>query len=170
MNQHVYDRHSTVEIPLILELIKERIDACPGQVLTKKLKKQRVPVNDVPVRVDSIRLQTFLLSGIKCHHCGLEASFFAIERDRKSEPGASYHLNLWGVDQEGEELIFTHDHKLARALGGPDNINNTQTLCGACNWKKGELEGLIVEKIIELGKDHPEVVKLKASLHHLTGT
>lgn len=59
-----------------------------------------------------------------------------------------YHLNLWGV-KDGEEVLFTHDHVLARGLGGKDNLDNTQTMCCYCNWEKGDLEAILANELKE---------------------
>ena len=54
-------------------------------------------------------------------------------------------MNLWGVDPEdGQPILFTHDHIVAQALGGLDQLSNTQTMCCWHNWRKGSKEGLIV--------------------------
>lgn len=94
-------------------------------------------VNEVMVRVTSLRLRTFLKSGTKCHCCGMEATHFAIEKDAKTkEP--FFHLNLYGTDPVLGEILFTHDHIIALSKGGPDNLSNTQTMCGPCNWRKSD--------------------------------
>lgn len=103
--------------------------------------KQKVIMNGERVGVTSLRLRTFLQS-LKCSSCGLDASFFAIERDlAAAERGTPFHLNLYGIDQDGKEMLFTHDHSLARALGGSNNLTNTTTMCNYCNQAKavGEL-------------------------------
>jgi hypothetical protein len=81
------------------------------------------------------------MTGTVCHACGLEATHFELNRDIGGEARNSpYHLNLWGVNANGHPVLFTHDHKLARSLGGKDNLTNTETMCGPCNWAKGKAE------------------------------
>ena len=99
-------------------------------------KDKRVIVDGEYVKVSSLRLKTFAKYGTKCSCCGLEATHFAIERCAEQE---SYHLNLYGLD-DGKEVLFTHDHTLARSLGGKDNISNTTTMCSPCNFKKSIIE------------------------------
>lgn len=94
------------------------------------------------VRVNSLRLQTFRETGLTCPTCKLEASYYAIERTARGNEH-SYHLNLWGVTKDGRHILFTHDHVLARCLGGKDELSNTTTMCQPCNNKKGAQEQLL---------------------------
>jgi hypothetical protein len=137
-----FERITTVAIDDVLPAIGAAYDA--GKT------KSRVELAGVMVKVVGTRLRTFYETGTYCHHCGMKASFFAIERTVNHKgTDFPYHLNLWGIDTEGNEVLFTHDHIIARALGGADIVKaNTQTSCGPCNWKKGEIEG-------ELAKTDP---------------
>jgi hypothetical protein len=83
--------------------------------------------------------------GIKCKGCGMKATHFAVEDFRGSNQRVP-HANLYGMDRDGTEVLFTHDHKLARALGGDDNLNNTQVMCSPCNTKKSIVEQGRLEK------------------------
>lgn len=94
----------------------------------------------------SLRLRTFLKTGTRCHGCGLEATHFAIERGIRNKEGTPYHLNLWGGISP-DEIMFTHDHLIARGLGGKDSIKNTTTLCKPCNSRKSTLESRIREAL-----------------------
>jgi hypothetical protein len=85
------------------------------------------------IKMGSLRYQTFIKSGIKCVTCGLEASFFAKERTVGQK---KYHFNLYGVDSEGDELLFTKDHIYPKSLGGQDILSNFQTMCIVCNSEK----------------------------------
>jgi len=137
-----YDRHSIVNIEIILEEIKEN---------SKKVYQERtkVEINSVKINIESLRLRTFAEKGTVCKCCGLEATHFAIERDMATAAkDGGYHLNLWGV-KDGEEVLFTHDHVLARGLGGKDNLDNTQTMCCYCNWEKGDLEAILANELKE---------------------
>jgi hypothetical protein len=134
MKPEYYIRHSIVDIPTALERInlsgdKRRISLTP---------------DTPPVRVYSLRLKTFAFKGTKCVSCGLEASYFALEKDINGDSDA-YHLNLWGIKPSGENILFTHDHILARSLGGADTLENTQTMCFPCNNLKGTAERKIKE-------------------------
>lgn len=104
--------------------------------------KVKVEFAGVKVNVQSVRLRTFATQSIDCACCAVKGAFFAIERSvsKDGKPAGNYHLNLWGLNDFDEEILMTHDHKLARSLGGKDKLENTETMCGPCNWKKGGLE------------------------------
>jgi hypothetical protein len=136
-----YDRFSIVPVEVIMPMIHEAMD------LPEKHKRREVYLGQ-SAHVTSLRLRTFALRGLTCVSCGLTATFFALERGmRKKQPiKEPYHLNLWGIAPDGEEILFTHDHVLARGLGGADSISNTQTMCSPCNAIKGEKEKILIEE------------------------
>lgn len=121
------------------------------------------------VGVSSLRLITFAVKGLECSSCGLKATHFAVEgHERKSgELPESYHLNLW-ADRSHEdkgEMLMTHDHTLARGLGGKDHIDNTTTMCSKCNYQKSIQETVDYCKMKGLplpgsGKNKPKKKKL----------
>lgn len=128
----VYDRHSTISTATVLEAIGAVIAA---QKTGKKLPKTLI--NCQPVNTKSLRLQTFFTKGLVCAKCGRVGTHFAIERTSGHN---LYHLNLWSTDENGDEYLMTHDHILARSLGGADNLSNTQTMCSPCNHEKSLVE------------------------------
>lgn len=128
-----YTRHSTVSL-------EEGLAAIGSFVANPKNRK--AVLNGLRVNCHSLRLQTFYHKGLVCAQCGAQATHFALEANApEGTTPTSYHINLWGVNGEGEDVLFTHDHILARALGGKDELENTQTMCCFCNWEKGKGEG-----------------------------
>jgi len=97
---------------------------------------QRQLIGGKMVKAESLRLRTFREKGQVCVACGLKATHFAIERHAYMKEGP-YHINMYGVDEDGDDVLFTHDHIIPRSKGGADNMSNTQTMCGPCNWTKG---------------------------------
>lgn len=93
----------------------------------------------VSAKSRSQRLPTFVRCGTTCVTCGLQASYFAVEMS-KYQKAKRWHLNLYGVNAEGKEILFTHDHVLARSVGGADDQTNTQTMCDPCNAHKATYE------------------------------
>lgn len=85
---------------------------------------------------NSQRYQTFYYTGTKCSCCGLEAKYFAKEKDSKSKLDL-YHLNLYGIDENGKEVLFTKDHIFPYSKGGRNHISNYKTMCERCNCRKG---------------------------------
>lgn len=90
------------------------------------------------VKMWSIRYRTFQKS-LSCCECGIQGVFFALECHRSAiqYDNVRYHLNLYAVDDYGEEVLMTKDHIIPKAHGGPDCPSNTRTLCKVCNEKRG---------------------------------
>lgn len=86
------------------------------------------------IKGNSQRYQTFFTKGTKCVCCGIEGQFFAKEKGKKCK---SYHLNLYALDEDGNEVLMTNDHIIPKSKGGTDHISNYQPMCEVCNMKKG---------------------------------
>lgn len=128
-----YIRLAIVDIPTIIKLIK-----------IGNGKKTKATIDGNTIGVCSTRLQTFArgargTGNIVCCACGLQAKYFAIETFARGQEH-SPHANLYG-ELNGKEVLFTHDHTLARSLGGVDNLSNTTVMCSPCNSLKSVSEG-----------------------------
>lgn len=84
-----------------------------------------------PVNVCSHRLWMYATKGLKCVNpvCEEEGAYWHIE----SSGNSGMHLNLYSASG----IMMTKDHIQARALGGPDHVDNYQPLCANCNRNKG---------------------------------
>jgi hypothetical protein len=91
----------------------------------------------VEVRMTSPRYPVYAKYGVKCAHCELEGLFFAVEKSFAQNTD-KYHLNLYGINKYGEEVMITVDHIRPKSKGGEDNLDNKQPLCIFCNGKKGD--------------------------------
>lgn len=102
-------------------------------------KKFDIEVNGVKTTVNipmgSHRYQLFAEKGIQCVSCGMKGQYFAIERNIDSCP-SKFHLNLYGKDDDGKEVMITKDHILPKSKGGENRLSNYQTMCIKCNRKK----------------------------------
>lgn len=136
MNRYI--RHGIVPAEIVLPLVKEHY----GNNLPKPV------FHGHPVGVTSLRMKTFQHDGLVCRGCGLTASYFAVE-DFHNARHPQPHLNLYGINADGAEVLFTHDHKLARGLGGADNLSNVQTMCFPCNNKKSRTENPQINKSLK---------------------
>lgn len=74
----------------------------------------------------------------KCERTGL---FFAAERTPgKGSMYNEWHLNLYAVDPNDDEVLMTQDHVLARGNGGEDHVDNLQPMCYPHNQRKGDTQ------------------------------
>lgn len=137
-----YIRHSIATLEQVIPAI---LNNMRGET------EEKLVIDGRRVGASSLRLRTFARSmsefnNLRCTCCGLDAKFFAVESFTRSQQ-PSDHINLYGVNENGEEVLFTHDHRLARCLGGVDNLSNTQVMCFPCNSRKGSEEGKLAAKL-----------------------
>jgi len=121
-----YTRYATIPLKEGLDILQSAFHE----------QRKRSVIRGYIVNTSSLRLFTFAGRGTCCTFCGLEATHFALETNNGSPKP---HMNMWGVDATGEEILFTHDHIVPKSDGGSDSIHNTQTCCVRCNSKKGSL-------------------------------
>jgi hypothetical protein len=91
----------------------------------------------ITVPMGSHRYELFATKGIKCVDCGVEGSYFALEKDI-TDSTSRFHLNLYGKDKDGNEVMITKDHILPRSKGGKNSLSNYQPMCYECNQKKAD--------------------------------
>jgi len=99
--------------------------------------REKVLFEGYPVWTNSKRYILFNEKGTVCVSCGLEACYFALERNVHNE-GPSCHFNLYGLTQSGKEILFTRDHIYPKSKGGPNTLDNLQIMCEVCNSRKGD--------------------------------
>lgn len=87
------------------------------------------------IKARSSRYRLFREKGTMCVSCGLQATYFKLERFPADK---TFHLNLYGVDAMGDEVLFTKDHIIPKAHGGVDALSNYQTMCSPCNHQKAD--------------------------------
>lgn len=113
------------------------VDAVLSQVVKydAKVGKNYADFDGDLIKMESQRYRLFKRDGCTCVECGLEGTYFIKERHNEKNP---YHFNLYGVNENGAEILITKDHILARANGGKDIMSNYQVMCFPCNNKKGK--------------------------------
>lgn len=118
-NKQAYIKFKKYDVSEILPFIgkSERYELEPG----------------VFVKIHSVRLQTFKKS-LRCVSCGIEGTHFWAE---KQVGQISNHLNLYGINAKGEDVLMTKDHIIPKSKGGSESLKNMQTMCTECNRKKG---------------------------------
>lgn len=120
-----YDRHSTLPIKVVLDLIPTKENKLP------KFQK----LNNIRIKMTSQRYELFLLKSCDCVSCNAKGVHFALERTLGSQGG--YHLNLYAKNDLNEEVLMTKDHILPKSKGGRDSLDNYQPMCIICNGLKG---------------------------------
>ena len=113
-------RNNTYEVDHILSLIGSA---------------DKVSLDGDRVGIRSLRLLNFKVHGITCVTCGLKGKFFATEKSHKRD--GSYHLNLYGIRDDGTEVLMTQDHIVPLSLNGENVLTNLQPMCYPCNNRKG---------------------------------
>lgn len=124
--QRTLQRKSTHSISEVYEAVKDFMD--------EPHRKVKIIFDGDSIKANSQRYQTFFHKGITCVNCGIKGQFFAKE---KAENDGSYHLNLYAVNSEGEEVLMTKDHILPKSKGGKNTLENYQCMCTICNEQKG---------------------------------
>ena len=94
------------------------------------IKFESIEVDGYLVYKDSWRYRTFYQKGLKCACCNRVGSYFKLHTDSKNIERA--HFNLFAEDG----TMMTKDHIIPKSKGGPDCIENFQTMCEECNKEK----------------------------------
>ncbi len=89
----------------------------------------------IPVYTFSTRYFAFRKS-LVCQECGLEGTFFALERAVRDHTNKMGHFNLYGINANGQEVMLTQEHIIPKSCGGPDTDENLITTCYTCNKRK----------------------------------
>ena len=103
-----------------------------------KTKKREREIQGYLIKMTSVRYRTFAKKGCKCVRCGIEGTFFAIEQpeNNKGNNPDRYHLNLYAIKENGEEVMMTVDHIIPASKGGNRAVDNLQPMCINCNERK----------------------------------
>ena len=117
-------------------------------------------IDGVKVKVTSQRYKVFQDNRV-CVNCGLEGSFLAIEKF--SEDIKKYHINMYGVNKHGHEVLMTKDHIIPKSKGGKNIQSNYQTMCTKCNIGKGNGESMTLRKLFDdyvYNKTRQDIIKI----------
>jgi hypothetical protein len=133
---------------------KEALREKYGSQWAKGIAREVIYIDGFKVKVHSQRYQLFKKKGIVCVKCGMVGKFFVLEATEEGiqmaakrgvEP--SYHFNLYGLADDGSEVLMTKDHILPVSRGGTNRIENLQVMCTKCNGaKKARLESFFEHK------------------------
>lgn len=112
---------------------------------TKGPAKYTIDNIEYSVNRGSQRYAVFANSTV-CVACGLVGSYMLLQCSPNNQPNKA-HFNLYG-DLFGETIMLTKDHIVPRSKGGPDRLDNYQTMCLKCNMCKADNPNLISPKDI----------------------
>lgn len=124
-----------------------RLPAAEGLALLRAARRaghRTMDVLGVAVSVRGLRLATFARDGDRCSMCQRPATWMQVERDPNpqgtGQTTAHWHVQVYHDTGKGGLIRFTHDHTLARCLGGTNQLSNTTTMCARCNLRKAQQE------------------------------
>ena len=103
--------------------------------------RSNIIVDGFNVYSKSLRYMTFYQKGLKCVCCGKEGTHFKLCGEKDS---SRRHFNLYADDG----TLMTKDHIIPASKGGPDRVDNMQTMCTYCNKKKGNESDVKKEYIV----------------------
>lgn len=118
------------------------------------IKSDSIRVDGYLVYKDSWRYRTFYQKGLKCACCGRVGSYFKLDVDSNNIERA--HFNLFSEDG----TLMTKDHIIPKSKGGPDCIDNFQTMCQECNKNKANV---MPEVIPDVELVHRKKAEIKAT-------
>ncbi len=88
-------------------------------------------------KYNSQRYILFKTKGCKCVSCGIEGNIAILTRNKFKLKNPTAHFNIYHKTEDGMYVLMTKDHIIPKALNGPNNLNNYQTMCSHCNETKG---------------------------------
>lgn len=147
-----------------------RLAILPINTVMEPMKKgeELLIAHGVTLSLRSSRLLTYL-KGISCVHCGIDGSYFAIEKC-KYTLSSKYHLNLYHKSKKDKEVLMTSDHILPKASGGKNTLSNRQPMCTFCNSAKGSHssveEGKSIRKEIAKNNKITKLLSIDSSIDY----
>lgn len=107
------------------------------------------------VKMNSQRYHLFRENS-SCVCCGIVGNKMVLDMNLDS----SVHFNLYAEDN-GRLVLMTKDHIVPKSLGGPDELNNYQTMCCICNNLKGSsnLELEDIRNLKDIWENHSKLPK-----------
>lgn len=92
--------------------------------------------NGMSVNCKSTRMKLLWVhKNLVCEFCGIAAKYAWVEAHIATPEQT--HLNFYGIDAGGQEVLLTWDHVEPKSLGGSNSLTNAQCLCTICNSIKG---------------------------------
>lgn len=113
-----------------------------------------ITIGEHNVRINRLKYQTFVRDFYDgkfcCSSCGLEPSHAVVFGTPQSP---EKFINFFAI-RDNKEVLLTHDHTLARALGGSNELSNTTTMCEQCNGQKSVFESIYGNHRLDIIKNY----------------
>lgn len=113
-----------------------------------------ITVGEHNVRTYRLKYQTFVRDYYEgkfcCSSCGIEPSHAVIFSTPQS---SEKFINFFALDND-KEVLLTHDHTIARSLGGTNELDNTTTMCEQCNRRKSVFESIYGNHRLDIIKNY----------------
>ena len=119
------------------------------------IKSDSIEFNGYQIYKDSWRYRTFYQKGVRCACCGRIGTYFKLKADSKNIERA--HFNLFSEDG----TLMTKDHIIPKSKGGPDCIENFQTMCEECNKKKRDIMPEIIPDVELVHRKKAEIKAIR---------
>ena len=88
----------------------------------------------IPVRTKLQRYKLFKKER-KCVKCGRVGTLMSLEKCSKKR-SSTYVFHLYCIEND-KAVLMTKDHIIPKSKGGPNTMENYQTMCEYCNRQKG---------------------------------
>lgn len=114
------------------------------------------------VKLNSDRYKLFR-KNLSCVACGLKGTKFILEVQPQIYKDCA-HFNLY-AEEDGHLVLMTKDHITPKSYGGPDSLDNFQTMCSPCNNLKSsfplDIEGVRLLRDIARNKERLPTKELR---------
>ena len=142
---------------------KVLIEKLPLSIIrdTYQDKNIKVKIDKYNVQAKDDRYLNFIINGFKCAKCGIEGEYVNLECNSR----LGNHLNVYGIDRSGNEILLTKDHIYPKSKGGLDDIRNYQVLCERCNNNKKDVSPIKLVEALRSGKATKKSVEKAVRMH-----
>lgn len=80
---------------------------------TYNKKQSKIEIEGYKVKTKDDRYLNFIKHGFECAKCGIKGKYVNLECNSK----LGNHLNVYGIDKNGNEILLTKDHIYPKSKG-----------------------------------------------------